>query len=263
METNSGPAIVIVGAGNVAFQLGKRLKEKQQRLVQVYTRSFPKAKALGEALLTEYTNNLSLINIKADIYIFCVSDSAIEIVGEELQTILSDKLVVHTSGAISSEVLSKYFKRSGVFYPLQSFSMTSSPDFNKIPICVFSNDKADLIKLINLGKQISDHVEIISDQQRLILHLAAVFVNNFTNHLFTLANKLLKDNDLSLKILLPLIEETVNKIHSNSPDEMQTGPAKRGDLVTINKHLEIINNDPVLKKIYLDISKSINPDLNL
>ena len=263
MDIDSGPGIVIIGAGNVALQLGRRFVEMKYNVLQIVNRDISKAKSLAGLLITDYTDDINKINTNAEVYIICVSDSAIDEVGSQLQSVIKNKLVVHTSGAISSQVLEKYFTRCGVFYPLQSFSHNTQPDFNKVPICVFSKDKEDLIFLLNLANGISNTVEILTDEQRLVLHLSAVFVNNFSNHLFTLADSILKDYSLSFKLLIPLIEETVNKIHQNAPGEMQTGPAQRGDLITINKHLELLKSNPLLEKIYLDLSKSINPKLNL
>ena len=263
MKKQGAPEIVLIGAGNVATQLARRFAEKKINIVQVFNHNIAKAKILGELINTDYTDDPGKINLKADLYIFCVSDGAIEQSSSSLSKLLKDSLVVHTSGAISAEIFKPFFSRYGVFYPLQTFTIGTFPDFDKIPIFVSANNETDHIFLLNLAASVSNIVKSITDEQRLILHLGAVFVNNFSNHLFTLADQLLKDNQLDFTLLLPLIEETVNKIKQQDPSKVQTGPAKRGDLVTIKKHLEAIKDNKSLQKIYLDISRSINPDLNI
>lgn len=257
------PEVVIIGAGNVATHLAKRFVEKKIKILQVYNHNLDKAKTLAQLIDSDYTDDLHKINLTAHLYILCVSDSAIEPLSARLSPLLKNHFVVHTSGAISSEILAKYFNNYGVFYPLQTFTIGSNPDFNKIPIFILANHKEDNELLFYVAKTISNTAESITDEQRLILHLGAVFVNNFSNHLFTLADHLLKEHKLSFNALLPLIEETVNKIKIQDPSLVQTGPAKRGDLVTIQKHLEAIKENKSLQKIYIDISRSINPDLNI
>jgi len=263
MNKQLAPEIVLIGAGNVATQLARRFVEKKISILQVFNHNHTKAKILGQLIEADYTDDPTRINKSADLYIICVSDGVIEQIASSFSKELKDKLVVHTSGAISSDVFQHYFNRYGIFYPLQTFTIGTFPNFDKIPIFVSANNEVDKEFLFNLASTISNAVESITDEQRLILHLGAVFVNNFSNHLFTLADQLLKDNQLDFKFLLPLIEETVNKIKNQDPDKVQTGPAKRGDLVTIQKHLEAIKDNKSLQKIYLDISRSINPDLNM
>ncbi len=263
MDKFSTPEIVLIGAGNVAYQLARRFVEKKITILQIYNRNVRKAQTLAQIMDASYTDDLAKITKDANLYIICVSDAAIEEVSFALSTALKDKLVVHTSGAISSDVLQKNFSRYGILYPLQTFTIGSFPDFDKIPIFISANNVDDQEFLFDLASIMSNTVESITDQKRLILHLGAVFANNFSNHLFTLSAQLLKDNQLDFHLLLPLIEETVNKIKEQAPAQVQTGPAKRGDLITIHKHLEAIKENKSLQKIYLDISRSINPDLNI
>lgn len=253
--------IVLLGAGNVAFQLSSILIEKQLHIIQIYNRNIEHARQLVQGHIVDCTNNIHEIKQDADIYIMCIADDGIAELASKLSTHLRHKLVVHTSGACSSHLLEPYFDNYGVFYPLQTFTMAFRPDFTKIPILITGNSASSIDTLCFVANKISTKWSIIDDKQRLLYHLSAVIANNFTNHLFAKSFQLLKDHDLSFEMLLPLIEETVRKIHFVDPAIIQTGPAKRGDIHTIQAHLDLISDNPKLVKIYKDISRSINPHL--
>jgi predicted short-subunit dehydrogenase-like oxidoreductase (DUF2520 family) len=252
--------IVIIGAGNVGFHLGKRFFKKGFEVVQVFSRKEEKAKFLAEQINADFTSKFSKIKSDADIYIIAVSDNAIAEVAQKLKTNgLENQLVVHTSGATPSTVLKPYFDHFGVFYPLQTFRIKSKSDFKKLPLCIDAPDKADLKKLKKLAKRICPNVYQINDRERAILHVAAVFVSNFSNHLYAIGAEILEQENLSLKLLMPLIQETAKKIETNPPKDMQTGPAIRSDENTIKKHLEFLEKNPEYRSFYLAFSKSINP----
>lgn len=253
--------IVLLGAGNVGFHLGKTLNEVGFDIIQVFSRKITKARRLAKILKCEATKSIADIYSQADLYILAVPDSVIETVAKHLSDQLSpSKLVVHTSGATPSTILKPYFKNYGIFYPLQTFSIGREVDFDKIPICIDGNLKKHRILLEKLGKQISSKVFYINDQERRILHVAAVFVNNFANNLFTIGEKITLKEGLDFDILKPLIHETVLKISDHSPSQMQTGPAKRGDHTTITTHLQYLEkNFPKLIEVYQVMTKSINP----
>ena len=251
--------ITLIGAGNVGFHLGKRLYKKKIKIHQVFSRTLVAAKALGVQVNAAYTNQLSEIDGTADIYILAIKDDLIERVGAQLaqNKKIKKKLIVHTSGAVESTVLAPYFKKYGVFYPLQTFSKSKKVNFKNIPICVDARAKKDISRLLELADQISKKVYTISDQERPILHIAAVFVNNFSNHLFHIASELCEKEKLDFQILQPLIQETVLKIHDQSPYQMQTGPARRGDRATIEKHLSFLQKYPKYAVLYSGLSESI------
>lgn len=253
--------IVLLGAGNVAFQLSSILSEKQQHIIQIYNRNIEHARQLVQVHNIDCTNQINDIKLDADIYIMCIADDSIAELASKLSAHLRNKLVVHTSGASDSILLEPYFDHFGVFYPLQTFTKSFRPDFNKIPILITGNSASSIEILSFLASIISTKWSIIDDKQRLFYHLSAVIANNFTNHLFAKSFQLLKEHDLAFDMLLPLIEETVRKIHFVDPATVQTGPAKRGDIHTIQSHLDLISDNPELVKIYKDISLSINPHL--
>jgi predicted short-subunit dehydrogenase-like oxidoreductase (DUF2520 family) len=261
--------ISIIGTGKVAFHLGKRLKEQGFEMVEIIGRDAEKAAGLAALFGTHWTSDFDKINSKCDLYIIAVSDDAIEKVAAQLSPKLKNAFVVHTSGTMPSTILAPYFLQFGTLWLLQSFSLASQPDFERIPIFINSSKKgtpqykSDFLR--KFAEKISPRVFELSDEDKMTLHLAAVFVNNFTNHLFKIAAEILQNQQLPFDVLLPIIEETVNKIKQNAPEEMQTGPAIRGDSATIAKHLEFLENSntPQYELIYKVLSMSINDKLNL
>ncbi len=190
---------------------------------------------------------------ETDVYIIAVSDDAISSVSQEF--IKSQKLVVHTSGSMSISALPARARR-GIFYPLQTFSKGRKVDFSTIPICIEAEKLEDLELLKELAKAISNNIHSISSKQRASIHLSAVFVNNFTNHMFQIANRICNKNDVPFEILRPLITETAAKLEELTPFEAQTGPAKRNDHKTIEKHLSRLQNT-TSKEVYQTLTKSI------
>ena len=164
-------------------------------------------------------------------------------------------MVVHTSGSVSISAIDNK-NRQGVFYPLQTFSKSKEVDFKSIPICIETKNKKDFQILEKVAKSISNIVYKINSEQRKALHIAAVFVCNFVNHLYQIGNDICIENDLPFDILKPLIQETANKIFTLSPNQAQTGPAKRKDTQTINTHMSFLS-DENQKEIYKMLTKSI------
>jgi predicted short-subunit dehydrogenase-like oxidoreductase (DUF2520 family) len=145
----------------------------------------------------------------------------------------------------------------GVFYPLQSLRKDDI-DPPLIPIFLDGSDELTKRKLELLANSISpQHVAQAGDDARLKLHVAAVFVNNFTNHLYVLAEDYCKKEGIDFKEMLPLIEETALRVKEISPSRSQTGPAERNDQETIQKHLELLESHPQLKKVYEFLTASI------
>ena len=235
--------VTIIGTGKVALHLGKRFVEKGIHIQQIIGRDANKTAWLASILNTGLETNYHRIKTDSDIYIIAINDAAIPSVASQLSQILDNQLVVHTSGSIPSTALQPYFKNFGAFYPLQTFSLESQPDFDNIPIFINATPPQYLDILKDLGKKISNKIYELEDEKRIVLHIAAVFVNNFTNQLYKMAYDILEKENLSFDVLKPLIQETVNKIHHYAPSDMQTGPAKRGDLITIEKHLNYLNKN--------------------
>ncbi|HEX7904597.1 MAG TPA: F420-dependent NADP oxidoreductase [Chitinophagaceae bacterium] len=247
--------IVIIGSGNVAAVLGRKFKSAGHTIVQVYSRNAKEATALAYEWDTESTNYKSLINKTADVYIIAVSDDAIEEVTDNLK--LPGKVVAHTAASVAAAILKNVSDHYGVFYPLQSLRKETK-SLPEIPIYVDGHDEKATMLLKTLAHSIADEKVILAgDNDRLKLHVAAVIVSNFTNHLYTLAENYCRKEGLDFKQLLPLIEETALRIKDITPQQAQTGPAIRHDKETIEKHLSLLKEHPHLKSIYLLMTESI------
>ncbi len=225
-------SVVVIGRGNVATHLNN---------------AFLKA---DDVIVTQI-NSRKLENIpKADVTIIAVSDDAIS----EVSSKIKNSFVVHTSGASDLKLL-KNSKRKGVFYMLQTFSKDKEVTFSEIPFCLEAENESDFVLLEKLAKSIGKKVYDVNSEQRKALHVAAVFVNNFTNHLYKIGNDICNEHNVPFEVLQPLINETASKIETLSPEEAQTGPAIRNDKNTIKNHLELLNKNQ--QKIYKTITKSI------
>lgn len=246
--------IVIIGTGNTATILGRKLRAAGHRIVQVYGRDTNAASTLAYELDTESTNYWNIVNRDADLYILAVSDIAVEEVLSELN--LPDKTIVHTAASVSKNVLKSATQHFGVFYPLQSLKkeMRHLPD---IPVIIDASDPATLKDLEELALSMSDKVIEAGDEVRMKLHLAAVFCNNFVNHLYALAETYCNKEGIDFSLLYPLIEETAARLKEISPSESQTGPAFRDDKATIEKHLGLLKDYPHLRKVYGFLTDSI------
>ncbi|MDI9311475.1 MAG: DUF2520 domain-containing protein [Limnohabitans sp.] len=244
-------SVVIIGAGNVAQHLISAFANSNiVDIIQIYSRtSNPNLKGISSDKITSIFSEIK----EADLYIISVTDYAIKNISSEIP--YENKLVVHTSGTVPISALNDKNKK-GVFYPLQTFTKGKEVNFKEIPLCIEAENEADYKILATVANSISDKVFKIDSEQRKSLHVAAVFVCNFVNHLYQIGSEICLENNIPFEILLPLITETADKIKSISPADAQTGPAKRNDTQTINAHLNFLTNE-TQKDIYKLITKSI------
>ncbi|GGD07446.1 Rossmann-like and DUF2520 domain-containing protein [Hyunsoonleella pacifica] len=244
-------SVIILGAGNVGTHLFKTFnKSKQITVKQWFNRSLNSiSKYKNETNITDDLNALET----ADVYIISVSDTAVAEISSALP--FENRLVVHTAGSINVHDLDKKNRR-GVFYPLQSFTKTADLDFSNIPICIETLDKKDYHILKSLALYLGSPVKKVNTDQRKVLHLAAVFVNNFTNQMYRIAHEITESEATEFDLLKPLILETAKKVQDVSPYIAQTGPAKRNDKKTIKNHLKLLEKE-THKNIYKLITKSI------
>lgn len=246
--------ISIIGTGNVATILGKLFKQNNFIINEVIGRNEAHTSNLAQLLSTDFSTDLKAIKNNSDVYLITVSDSAIEEVATQLNH--TEKIIAHTCGSVSKNVLQHASENFGVLYPLQS--LRKEVDFkNDIPFLIDANNNTTKEFLLKLAVSISKNVGFANDDERLHYHLSAIVVSNFTNHLFAQAKKYCDENNIDFRLLMPLIEETVNRMHNYKPAEMQTGPAFRGDMITVQKHIELLNNSPQLQNIYKLMSESI------
>lgn len=246
--------VVFAGSGNVAGHLAMAFRQEGLRILQIYSPDMSHARALAAQVDAEAINICSEMNTQADFYLLTVRDENIASVAEQMPQV--DGVVCHTSGITAMETLGR-FEHYGVFYPLQTFSKNKNLDISQVPFCLEASSEEIYEALRTLAGRLSSAVYGINTERRMKLHLAAVLVNNFTNHLYAEADEFLKENGLGMGMLLPLIRETVAKIEKLPAVEAQTGPARRGDRSTIAKHLEILENRDDLKEIYQIFSQQI------
>ena len=243
--------IVILGAGNVGTHLFRVFTQaKEVHVVQWYNRSLENIKQYPkEVAITDQLGHLE----EADVYLVALSDDAIPITANELAPLKG--IVAHTAGSVPMDVL-KHHTNQGVFYPLQTFSKNRAVDFKSIPICIEANNDQNKETLTKLAHAIGENIHYINSTQRMGLHTAAVFVNNFTNHLYQVGAQICEEQEVPFDLLRPLIAETAVKIESITPKEAQTGPALRNDKTTLQKHMDQLSN-PVFKNLYLTLTESI------
>jgi predicted short-subunit dehydrogenase-like oxidoreductase (DUF2520 family) len=251
-------SIVLLGAGNVGWHLGHRLAQQGLGVVQVYSRQQAKAVELADSLACQGICQLSELNTEVDLYVLAVPDAAIAPLSEELsQWLPPSARILHCSGATPLGAISEYFTMRGVLYPLQSFSRYREVDFSLVPLCIWANTLEFQSYLLSLAQQLSSKHRLLEDDQRLQLHLAAVWVNNFSNALYGIAEKLLAENNIPFDWLMPLISETAAKVQVLSPAQAQTGPAVRGDQPTIDRHLSLLRQHPQWAALYQLLSDEI------
>ncbi len=249
--------IVLIGAGNLATNIGKALAGRGHDLLQVYSRTAESAERLAALLHSDYTTSLSEVKDEADLYLVAVKDSVLADVAEQLAKGHPDRFLVHTAGSMPMETLPT--RRRGVLYPMQTFSKEREVDFREIPCFIEASNAEDAEQLRTLAQTLSDKVYEANSEQRKYLHLAAVFCCNFVNHCYALSEKLLKEKGgLPFDVMLPLIDETARKVHELSPRKAQTGPAVRWDTNVMEKQLQLLEDKPELQDIYKALSKSIH-----
>lgn len=242
-------SIVLIGTGNVSrhlfdtFSLSTKIK-----VVQVVGRNEKALRYFSNVSTTTKFNTVA----DADLYIIAVTDDAITKVSKSIG--IRNGLVVHTSGSVAMNALSHY--NTGVLYPLQTFSKDKKVDFKTVPLCIETEKKTDFKLLKEVAESLSKSVYEISSKQRKTIHLAAVFANNFTNQLYHISHEICEQNDVPFNILKPLIKETTKKLETLKPIEAQTGPAKRNDQETLERHLAQLDSSEY-KDLYRSLTKSI------
>lgn len=251
--------VTLIGAGNLATQLGKSLKKAGVIISQVYSRTEDSARTLAELLEAEWLTDIKALHDEADIYIFSVKDSVLcELISEVCKG-RGDKLFLHTAGSMPMSCFEGKALCYGVFYPMQTFSKTKDVDFERIPVFIEGNsiETEDVIR--SLANKLTQRVIRLSSADRKYLHLAAVWACNFTNYCYTVSSDILGEHGIPFDVMLPLINETTEKIQKISPKEAQTGPAVRGDRNVMSKQLELMNGKEDLQELYKMLSKGINP----
>ena len=246
--------LVLIGSGNVATVLGKTFFERGITISQVYSPNLSHANLLAHQIGARPIDQLAALAPKADAYIVAVADHAIASIAASIQ--LGDQLLVHTAGAVSKELLRQASTNFGVFWPMKMIRKDQK-GLTDVQIVVDGSTSSNVSYLSNLARLIGAQVAVAGDAEREKLHLMAVLCSNFSNHLYYLAAEYCKRNNLNFGLLYSIIEQTVAAIKEEHPAKTQAGPAFRGDLGTMDKHLQLLENEPVLLNFYREFSKSI------
>lgn len=240
---------VIIGSGNVAYHLAKALVENKIPPAQIFGRNEKELKAISQELNIPYsTKNL----VDSGIYLICVSDHAVEDVSKLITK--KDSVVAHTSGSLPIDILKGDYRKA-VFYPLQTFSRSKKLEYSKIPFFIETENEEDRKVLFELASAISENVMESSYEKRKYIHLTAVFACNFVNHLFSRAKEISDSQEIPFDYFLPLIDETVQKIHEIEPKSAQTGPAVRNDSRILELHEQLLKDESLT--IYKTMNHSI------
>ena len=252
--------ISLIGAGRVATHLGRVLLKRGHEIVQVYNRNVNHAEALASQISADAVSDITHLITDIDLAIIAVSDQAISQVIEQLSNVLTDVLIVHTSGSTHLKVLTQHHARSGVFYPLQTFSFEREIAWSETPLFVEASSEQDSQLLNILAGQISQRVYLYSSEQRLSLHLAAVFACNFSNYCYDMAKQVVDAKQVDFSLLYPLILETAKKATAHDPRQVQTGPAMRGDQNILNMHQQMLvdSDREDLQQCYQMMSEQIS-----
>jgi len=240
--------ITLIGAGNVAWHLAKALSLKEYSIREVWSRTLGPASELADCCGAKPVTDLDLLDRDVDLYIIAVSDEAIATLAERFN--VDQSLVLHTSGSVAMNVIAGTSSNYGVLYPLQTFSKYIPVNLDEVPICIEASDNKALILIKQVAQSLSSDIQQVSSEERLVLHLAAVFASNYSNFMYILASDILASKGLSFELLKPLIAETANKALRFEPSRVQTGPARRGDINVINKHLKLLASMPEYAEIY-------------
>ena len=251
------PKICFIGSGNLATQFSIALHEKGFEIVQVYSRTEEAASELARKLACAYTVQAANITSEADMYVCALKDSVITEVLRQAEPQIKGKLLVHTAGSVPMSLLEEFSENCGVIYPTQTFTKAKKVDFGKVPFLLEGSTNEVYSELEKIVATLSDNIYNVSSEDRKRIHLAAVFVCNFANHVFALGADLAKASGLPFEILLPLIDETAEKVHFVPPSKAQSGPAVRNDDNVMEMHRQMLEGSPQLLEIYNVLSRSI------
>jgi predicted short-subunit dehydrogenase-like oxidoreductase (DUF2520 family) len=250
--------VSFIGSGNVAWHLAPALDNIGYVVKEIYSPNARHAEALTERLYqAEVRVSLDFSDSSSSVFIIAVSDDVIQEVAQEI-VLPDDAYLIHTSGSQPLSILQyAATANTGVFYPLQTFTKSKKVDFKETPLFLEASNEQTEKAMMTLARAISNHVRITTSEERKALHVAAVFASNFTNHMLTLAQRVMASNNLDFDLLKPLIIETITKSLALGPVPSQTGPARRGDLEILDKHMHFLQQDQDLSEIYKLISQSI------
>lgn len=240
-------SVSIIGSGNIAHWMVFAMRKAGILVRQIYSRQLNHAKALALPAGAKAIDNLGDLTPDSDLYLFAVKDDSYEGLLQHLPFRLP--LAAHTAGSLSIRIFQSYAESYGILYPYQSVSKGMDFEGVEVPLCVEASHAKAEAELLALAKSLSRNVQLLDESQRLVLHRAAIFGCNFTNAMYSISYDILRDHHIDWQMILPLLQNTLDKVKSMNPHEAQTGPARRGDMNVIQKHQEALQ-DERLKEIY-------------
>lgn len=248
--------IVMIGAGNVAHNLTRRLVDAGQQIVQIIGHSEKNARNLSTIANCNFSLRVEDIDSNAHLYIIAIPDGAIVDVVKSMPEL--NGIVVHTSGSTSMGIFQSRFPNHGVFYPFQTFSKDRDISLKDVPICIEASDDDTFNLLLNLAELLGSRPLEMDFETRKWLHLSGVFSCNFVNHMLAIGQLIAQENDFDFGLLKPLVTETIQKAMELGPVSCQTGPAIRSDSETIKKHVAMLSSvSDDLRELYMSLSSSI------
>ncbi len=247
--------ISFIGAGRVASALARKMNDSGYRICRIVSPGATRGKALAAACNAEWSAVTDFTGT-TDLIVVSVPDRVLIDVLKDISCPCTT-IVVHTAGSYGLEVFPGHIKKRGVFYPLQTFPENRQVEFSGLPFLLEASDDQILSQLDKLGVSIGGSIYHAGADKRAMIHAAAVFICNFTNHMLTEGKRVADHSDIPFEIFSPLIKETIEKALVYGPENSQTGPAARNDMNTIEKHLELLSFSPDLQKIYREVSASI------
>lgn len=245
--------VIILGSGNMAFAILTSCLNTDVEIVGIFSKTKENSIALSNNFNVKAYQSISEIPTNADLYLLCINDDSINEVANNLPIV--DGLVVHCSGLKPISELNKQINQA-VFWPIESINKNSFSDFKNTPICIEANSEENYRIIEAFADRLSKNVNKISSAERQYLHLAATITNNFSNHLIALAKQELDFQHLDYTILKHLLTKAINNSFNFEPSKIQTGPAIRNDISTMQKHLSLLQNTHT-KDLYELMSKSI------
>lgn len=248
MQTDCIKNIALAGAGNISWHLAKALYTNGFRITGIWSRGYTNAVSLASSCDATPIPDISSLSDGADLIIIAVPDNAIAEVAGRIGHF--DGIIVHTAGSVNMDVFAGSFSKYGVFYPLQTFSKENALEMAEVPIFLEASDSETMQALNEVSIKLSQKIYETDSNQRLKLHVAAVFAGNYSNLLYTISNKILGDMHLPQEVLHPLISATASKALKNDPLLMQTGPARRNDIKTLEKHMAVLASYPEYAELY-------------
>ena len=244
----------IIGSGNVATHMALHLVEAGHETPCVVSRDMTRAARLADMIGAKPSTDIAALP-EADVTLVAVSDNNIPAVAQSLARAGNRSLIAHTSGATPLDALLPNAQRA-VLYPCQTFSTADEVDIRQVPFLIEASDARSLATTTALVESMRAKAIQADSRQRAMLHVAAVFACNFTNPLLLTAQRLMDNADLPFETLRPLVEKTIAKAFETGPLDAQTGPARRGDTITLNRHEKMIEQETE-REIYSALSRSI------